>query len=251
MKDMLWVLGSTGWMPRAGQETCCVLVELDDELIMLDAGTGVANLSLVPDVLERHDRLSVILSHYHLDHMVGLMYLKRFAAHKRIDIYGPGQPIYPRTTQEYVSDLLQEALYSSGHLGFAREVHYHDYGGHGFAVGSVGVMVRPQRHSAPSFQIRLEDALIYATDTQFDVGDWMESAPAHVLLHECWQLAEDDPRHTSVEVLDCKLPRDSFGRVLLIHQNPAWTEADRAYVARRAASHNMELAHDGMRVELP
>ena len=149
MSDKLWILGSAGWMPAAGRETSCFLVELDDELVMLDAGTGVANLSLVPEVLERHDRLSIVLSHSHLDHVSGIMYLRRFTANKRVDVYGPGQPVYPRTTAAYVADLLQDGLYSAGHLGFAREVHFHDYAGCDFRVGNVTVFVRRQEHSAP------------------------------------------------------------------------------------------------------
>ena len=64
----LWVLGSAGWMPKAGQETSCLLLEAQGQLIMLDAGTGVANLGLAAKALQRHDRLSILLSHYHLDH---------------------------------------------------------------------------------------------------------------------------------------------------------------------------------------
>jgi ribonuclease BN (tRNA processing enzyme) len=75
-----WILGSMGWMPSRDQQTACVLVELQDDLVLLDAGTGVANLALCTNVLGRHERLHVLLSHYHLDHMAGLMYLKRFTA---------------------------------------------------------------------------------------------------------------------------------------------------------------------------
>ena len=250
MAGTLWVLGSAGWMPAGGRETSCFLLELGDELIMLDAGTGVANLSLVPDVLRSHDRLSILLSHYHLDHMTGLMYLKRFVSDKRVDIYGPGRPAYPRTTEAYVADLLQETLYSAGHEGFAREVRYHDYGGRDFHVGSVPIHVRPQQHSAPSFELRLADAVTYATDTSFRPASWAEPAPTQVLLHECWQLGDGDPRHTSVEALASGLPRDRFGRTLLVHMNPAWDEAERAEVERIAWASGMELARDGMALSL-
>ncbi len=246
----LWVLGSNGWMPSDGRQTCCFLLEIAGELVLLDAGTGVANLSLVPQVPARHDRLHVLLSHYHLDHVAGLMYLKRFASHMRVDVYGPGRPVYERSTKDYLEDVLQPAIYSSGAHGFAHEVHYHDYGGRDFAVGQVPVRVRPQRHSAPSFELRLGDELVYATDTSFDASAWANVAPAEVLLHECWQVGQGDPRHTSIEALTNGLPQDRFGRVLLIHQNPAWTAADRTQVGRTALAHGFELATDGMRVDL-
>lgn len=244
----IWVLGSMGWMPSAGQQTCCVLVELGDELIMLDAGTGVSNLSLCRDVLDRHDHLSIILSHYHLDHVTGLMYLKRFVADKRVDVYGPGKPVYARTTESYFSQVLQPVIYSSGHRGFAREVHYHDYGGHDFSVGNVQVRVRAQQHSAPSFELRLDDVLVYATDTSFDPAMWADVAPAQVLLHECWQGAEGDPRHTSLDALEEGLPRGVFGQVALLHQNPAWTKAERKHIADAARRRGFGLAYDGMKL---
>ena len=219
-----WVLGSMGWMPARGQQTCCVLTEIGNELILLDAGTGVANLAWCSDVLRRHDHVSVLLSHYHLDHVAGLMYLKRFVANKRVDVYGPGKPVYKKATETYLSEVLQQVVYGSGHKGFAREVCYHDYGGQDFAVGNVRVGVRGQHHSAPSFELRLDDALVYATDTNFDAAAWREVAPAQLLLHECWQINDDDPRHTSADALVAGLPSDAFDRILLIHQNPAWSK---------------------------
>lgn len=250
MDATLWVLGSAGWMPKAGQETSCFLLETPDQLVMLDAGTGVANLALAAQALARHDRLSILLSHYHLDHLVGLMYLKRFAANKCVDVYGPGRPVYPKTTEDYMGDLLQEAVYSSGPFGFAREVHYHDYGGQDFCVGSLPVAVRAQKHSSPSFELRAGDLVTYATDTSFDPLAWAGYPPTRLLLHECWQLAAGDPRHTSAQALAEGLPRDRFDRVMLVHHNPSWDEDERAGVERAVAHHAIELAHDGMVISL-
>ena len=250
MEATLWVLGSAGWMPRDGQQTSCFLLEAGEHLIMLDAGTGVSNLGLAAEVLKRHDRMSVLLSHYHLDHLVGLMYLKRFAAHLRVDVFGPGKPVYPQSTSAYVSDLLQSDLYSSGPCGFAREVHYHDYGGQDFSVCGLPVAVRAQSHSSPSFELRVSDFVTYATDTSFDTEAWQECAPSRLLLHECWQLGAEDPRHTSVSALAAGLPRERFDRVLLIHHNPAWDADERTEVEQIAAQRGIGLARDGMILSL-
>lgn len=246
----LWILGSAGWMPHKGQQTCCYLVECDNQLIMLDAGTGVSNLYLCADVLSRYDHLSIILSHYHLDHLAGLMYLKRFAHSLDLAIYGPGKPVYPKSTENYLSDFLQPAIYSSGPYGFARSVRYFDYGGTDFDVGTTHVGVTPQVHSAPSFRLRLGSRLIYATDTAFDADAWTDVEGAQVLLHECWQLSAGDPRHTCAEDLVRGLPLASFGRTLLIHHNPSWTHEDRRSLAACAAAANIGLAEDGMCIAL-
>ncbi len=244
-----WILGSMGWMPSRGQLTACVLVELHDDLVLLDAGTGIANLDLCADVLNRHERLYVLLSHYHLDHVAGLMYLKRFAANKAVDVYGPGRYAYPHSTAEYAADVLQPAVYSSGPTGFAREVRYHDFPGDHFLVGDVQVGIRPQSHSSPSFELQLNDYITYATDTSFDAKSWLEVRPTKLLLHECWQSEELDPRHTSIQSLAAGLP-EAFERVVLIHQNPAWNDSERAEVDRLAKSRRFELAYDGMVLEV-
>lgn len=243
-----WILGSMGWMPSQDQQTACVLVELQDDLVLLDAGTGVANLALCTNVLGRHERLHVLLSHYHLDHMAGLMYLKRFTANKIVDVYGPGRYAYPRSTAEYIADVLQPAVYSLGPTGFAREVRYHDFPGDHFCAGDVRVSVRPQSHSSPSFEIRLNDDITYATDTSFNAKNWHEVCPTKLLLHECWQSEELDSRHTSIQSLVAGVP-ETFGRVVLIHQNPAWDDSERAEVERLARSRRFELAYDGMVIE--
>ncbi len=243
-----WVLGSMGWMPARKQQTACVLVELGSDLVLLDAGTGIANLGLCANVLARHERLCVLLSHFHLDHVAGLMYLKRFAADKTVDVYGPGTYAYPRSTEDYLSDVLQPAVYSSGHTGFARTVRYHDFSGSRFVVGDVRVGVRPQRHSSPSFELRLNDDVVYATDTSFYAEDWREVRPAKLLLHECWQASGRDARHTDIQSLVAGVP-NAFGRVVLIHQNPAWDDAERVEVEQAALSRGFELAYDGMAIE--
>jgi len=248
--DRLWVLGSAGWMPHAGQQTSCFLVEAQGQLVMLDAGTGVANLSLVADVLARYDHMSILLSHYHLDHIVGLMYLQQFVADKHIDVYGPGKPIYPRSTEEYIGEVLQDAVYSSGPFGFAEAVCYHDYGGEDFEVGDLIIAVRRQRHSSPSFELRVGDLVTYSTDTNFEASSWIDCAPTSLLLHECWQLNAGDNRHTSLEALVHGLPLGRFERKLLVHHNPSWDSEMREEIRRRAATHGIEIAQDGMVIPL-
>jgi len=101
----LYVLGSGGWIPNKN-ETSCFLIEHKNELIMFDAGTGVSNLKHYAEVMGRYDTISIVLSHYHLDHVVGLIYLLPFIKGKKLNIYGPGKPVYEKSTEEYLNDLL-------------------------------------------------------------------------------------------------------------------------------------------------
>lgn len=75
---------------RYGGDTACVAVEGDDpeHLLILDAGTGVRRLGLaIPD---RVRRIDLLLSHLHLDHIVGLgFFAPMFRPDVRIAIRAP------------------------------------------------------------------------------------------------------------------------------------------------------------------
>ena len=118
-----------------------------------------------------------------------------------------------------------------------------------FTVGDTHVSVTPQVHSSPSFRLRLGTDIVYATDTAFDACAWSSVQPAHILLHECWQLSAGDPRHSSAEALVLGLSRSSFDRVFLIHHNPSWTPDDRLAISALASTADICLAEDGMCIE--
>ena len=82
----LAALGTAGYLPAAGRQTMSFLLATGTETLLLDAGSGVARL-LEPQIarlLPADRRLDVLLSHYHLDHVVGLSYLLGLAADRPI-----------------------------------------------------------------------------------------------------------------------------------------------------------------------
>ena len=75
-RDGITVLGTRGSLPVSGKDflrfggaTTCFLVRMDGELILLDAGTGMARIP--KDVLGA-PQISLLLSHPHVDHMQGI-----------------------------------------------------------------------------------------------------------------------------------------------------------------------------------
>lgn len=245
----LHLLGCAGWIPGIN-ETSCFLVEHKGQLIMLDAGTGVSRLKDKMDLLARYDRLSIVLSHYHLDHLIGLIYLLPYIKGMKLDVYGPGRPAYPRTTREYLEDFLQQAFFSHPLMEFTDEVRCFDYSGGDFQIGDVKIAIASQIHTAPSFRLSLDDQLIYATDTHFDRHDF-GNCRAKILLHECWDIHESRAsQHTTLDALLKHLPQDHFEKILLIHHNPAWSQEDLDEINRLIASTNLSLASDQMVIDL-
>ena len=70
------ILGARGSAPVSGEQfrefggaTSCVLVKLSGHCIVLDAGSGICSL---PAELPGQEELDLILTHLHLDHLIGL-----------------------------------------------------------------------------------------------------------------------------------------------------------------------------------
>src|SRR5690348_3541223 len=79
---------------RYGGNTSCVEVALDDgTVIVLDAGTGIRPLG--QDLLARGvDRVHVLLTHLHLDHLEGLRFFgPLFDSRLTVEIWGPPSPV--------------------------------------------------------------------------------------------------------------------------------------------------------------
>lgn len=94
MEASVVILGTRGSVPVSGEDylryggaTTCVFLRFGDQTIVLDCGTGMMEL---PKVLREEDRrLTVMISHPHADHLLGLpMCPVVFDPEKKIDIYG-------------------------------------------------------------------------------------------------------------------------------------------------------------------
>lgn len=248
-KVKVYILGSAGWIPGKN-ETCSVMVECQDELFLLDAGTGISNIGKYSSIIANYDTIHIILSHYHLDHTIGLVYLLPFVRDKRIIIYGPGRMAYPETTSYYLHTLLRREFFSRCIDDFSDDVQIIDFPAKSFFVGKTKISVKEQNHSSPSFRIVLDDKLIYATDTTFDPNEWNEQTGA-LLLHECWDCHQTlNQTHTTLWQLKNQLPLNNFDKVLLIHHNPSWDANDYEIIANTIAGTNLIIANDDMQFSI-
>jgi ribonuclease BN (tRNA processing enzyme) len=93
VKLTLW--GTRGSLPsprpgtaRYGGNTSCVQLEMaDGSVVVLDAGTGIHRL---PDFSSRTSRVDVLLSHLHMDHILGLGFFGAlFQPDVEVHIWGP------------------------------------------------------------------------------------------------------------------------------------------------------------------
>lgn len=79
-------LGTNGWYDTQTGNTISILIATQEYNIVLDAGTGFAKLDRV---LSNSHPIFLFLSHFHLDHLIGLHTLLKFTFSQKLTLAGP------------------------------------------------------------------------------------------------------------------------------------------------------------------
>lgn len=247
----LTVLGGGGWIPTHENETACYMIETEGALILLDAGTGVSNLSSYQDVIQRYDTLHIVLSHYHFDHIIGLSFLPMLFNDHQIWIYGPGAPAYPAGVNEILNSFFSEPFAGSSAEKLTDNIGFVDYTEGPFMVGDVSFEAFSQHHAHPSYGLKVDNSLYYASDTSLLKETFQQAEGVKMLLHECWDLERvKDSYHTSLEELLEAIPEKVSYQVGLVHRNPRWGLMELAAAQEKINSRNIKFMEDYQYYEL-
>jgi len=79
-------LGTMGWYNSQLGDTLCVLVDTGREYVIFDAGTGFSKIN---NYIKDKKPIYLFLSHFHLDHIIGLHTLNKFSFAQGIKVFGP------------------------------------------------------------------------------------------------------------------------------------------------------------------
>lgn len=79
-------LGTNGWYDTVTGDTVCILIKTDTQYIILDAGNA---LYKIDGHITDEKPIYLFLSHFHLDHIIGLHILNKFNFTQGIQICGP------------------------------------------------------------------------------------------------------------------------------------------------------------------
>ena len=245
--DKLIVLGGGGWFPANGRHTACALLRDRDGAILIDAGTGVSRLVENPDLLAGVERLDILLTHFHLDHVVGLAYLPALGLPNRITVWGPGRTLYGSSTQELLTSMFHEPMHSVSLERQGIEIRDLPLGESELA----GVRIDTRRqdlHSAPSLGYRFGDALAWMTDTAWDSDAAGFVSGCRALAHEAWYTSAE-PRnpdvHSSAAQAADIAQRAGVERLLLIHMPPFDGDVSALAAEASATVAGSEVAVDG------
>jgi ribonuclease BN (tRNA processing enzyme) len=228
------LLGSGGWIPTSARATCCALVRRDDHALVIDAGTGISRLLESPDLLEGVERMDLLLTHFHLDHVVGLAYLPALPLAVPPTVHGPGDWLYGMPTTAVLERLIGPPLFAVGLDALTSGIE--ELGEQPLSAGPFEVAARVQKqHNDPTLALRVDDLLTYCTDTSYDEGNVEFARGSRVLAHEAWY-SESAPReqatHSSAQEAARVARAAGVQHLVMIHVRPGADESELEEEAR-------------------
>jgi len=170
-------LGTNGWYDTETGNTLCVLIESKDCYIVLDAGNG---FSKSDEYIKNDKPVYIFLSHFHLDHIIGLHTLAKFEFKQKLTVFGQKGTIdilslilnkpftMPLKDLPYEVDIL-EVPDQADKLPFK-------------------ITVLPLVHSDPCLGIRIEiddKIIVFCTDTGYCQNAVKLAHNADLLITEC------------------------------------------------------------------
>jgi ribonuclease BN (tRNA processing enzyme) len=190
-----------------------------------------------------------VLTHFHLDHVVGLGYTP--ALHALPTIWAPGRWLHQQESASILGPLRSEPLspFTAEELGEVRELIEGEQ-----RIGEFTVTTRRQeKHWCPTAGLRVENALALITDTAYDEGSADFAAGAAHLLHEAWSTTADarpSGAHSTAAEAGRIAAAAKVGHLTLIHLNPRLS--DEQALQEDAWSHmpNSEVGKDGTQLTL-
>ncbi len=245
-------LGTRGWYSKKGQ-TSCVLVETRGGNYLLDAGTGIYWMD---EVMSFKKPTCLLLSHFHLDHILGVTTFTRTFGGKEITIYGQKgvkkaidrimrKPVYPF----YFNSPIDKFKVRFGEL--KREQRIFD---------SI-VKTAHLSHADPVIGIRIENrgrSFVYATDTLPCEATVKLARNCDVLIHETYFSDEDlkkvkiNTGHSSPKGA-ARIAREAGAKGLfLFHFHPEYDEAtiSRMVESAREVFKNTFASKDFLKLKL-
>ena len=191
---------------KYGGDTSCVLLDWGYGLLVFDGGSGVAKLGKALALAGEKRRVDILLSHMHMDHIVGLLGFNLFYDKEaRIHLYGiPGDG---GSFKKSLETVVGSPYWPVGFKDFPADIQFHQIqAGQSFSIkegsGAIKVSTLEGKHPGGSVLYRVDGhgrSVVYGLDCQLDeemFGKMAEfSKNTQVLIWDANFTAEDLRRH--------------------------------------------------------
>lgn len=240
------LLGTGGYHPNERRHTACTM--LPEIGLLIDAGTGAFRV-------QRHiatETLHIVLTHAHLDHIVGLTYLFGLTyQEKPVEVIVHAVPT--------VIDAVRTRLLDKRLFPISPVSQFVELGERLALSGGVSIEAFPLDHPGGSVGLRIEQAgqsLAYVTDTKRLSPAGVEAIHGvELLLHEAYS---DESQRDFTEMTGHSTSEDAaraateagVGRLLMIHPDPRAESNTVAEAEAAAIFPGAAYAHDEQEIVL-
>ncbi len=154
---------------RFGGNTCCLEIRHGDDLVIVDAGSGIRGLG---QVLRDHPKkeFHILLSHTHWDHLLGFpFFYPIYQSDREINIWAPVG--FEKNTKELFTDMLAYAYFPVGLEDIQSKIAFKDLReGQKLSFGSIHVETQYAFHPGATLCFRFtigHQSFGYITDNEF------------------------------------------------------------------------------------
>jgi len=172
--EFLGVRGTLPYTPDRGSvfgtaTPCAVVTGAHGEILIIDAGTGIHalgnRLAAAKNMSAR--RLSIFLTHFHLDHIQGIpFFVPLYSPRTEIVLYAAADP---EEIRRNLSRLMSDPYFPFPFERTAAKKRFRNIAKKGVSIGSVRVSCASLIHPQGSAAYRFEEengAIVFATDTE-------------------------------------------------------------------------------------
>lgn len=272
------IKGARGSMPTSGPDiaafggsTSCITVEEAGCLLILDGGTGIQKIDPSDSDL---DRIDILLTHLHLDHIQGLGFFKPlFDPEANIHLWAPRSVTDSLHTR--LSRYLSPPLFPVLLRDLPCQLELHDIADSDFEIGPFGIQSQFVIHTGPTVGFRVKGkkaTLAYMPDHEPALGPkglipdpkWISgfdlACEADLLIHDAQYTSEEYKSrkgwgHSSMEDALSLAKFADAKHLLLTHHDPSRTDAQLERLQSKLAQNggssiNFAFAREGMELEL-
>lgn len=205
--------GSRGSIPVSGPEylkyggdtTCLEIRTKEDDIIIVDAGSGIRRLGNALMEAGRRD-YNMFFTHAHWDHLLGFPFFKPlYFKDTQISMYGC--PFAQISIKDLISQVMVAPHFPIDYHDIRCDISYHQTCGNRFSIHSMTVTSFPLSHPNQGMGYRFEEdgkSFVFLTDNELShvhpgglgFEDYVQfSADADLLFHDA-EFREDDYKKT-------------------------------------------------------
>ncbi|MBT8302225.1 MAG: MBL fold metallo-hydrolase [Maribacter sp.] len=255
-----------------GGNTSCIEVIDDAERIIVDAGTGILGIDF--ETFYTADRIDILLTHLHMDHIQGLAFCKPlFNPNKEVHIWGPGGS--SESLKSRLNRFLSPPLFPVAMRDIPSKLTIREFPNTSFKLGNFTISTEYISHPGPTVGFRIQSGaktLTYLPDHEpvigkehlFSENEWISgfnlAYQSDLLIHDSQYSKEEYLNkvgwgHSSLEIAAEFCSRTEAKRLLLFHHDPEHSDTERtamfeSFMAKVNYDFPIDLAVQGQEIQV-